>query len=193
MPKNSANSIMLRISTLFLAFTAVASGFAPAFVPKAQHSRDASLQMTATTAAADEVKVGDKIPSVTLMEGQADYGKPEEVDLAELIAGKKVAIFAVPGAFTPGCSKSHLPSFIEAQAELKEKGIELTICVATNDAFVMEVSEYQTIFYYIYILFQYSTHHFFLKFRLGEVVLEEPMLELSSFLTLTLSSLKLLA
>ncbi len=87
----------------------------------------------------EEVKVGDKIPNVVLKEGQADYGKPADVNLAELIKGKKVAIFAVPGAFTPGCSKSHLPSFIDAQEELKAKGVELTICVATNDAFVMEV------------------------------------------------------
>lgn len=64
--------------------------------------------------------------------------KPLEVDLKDLIAGKKVAIFAVPGAFTPGCSKSHLPSFITAQDDLKSKGVELTICVATNDAYVME-------------------------------------------------------
>ena len=69
---------------------------------------------------------------------QADYGAPVRISLADLCKGKKVAIFAVPGAFTPGCSKSHLPSFIEAQDELKAKGVELTICVATNDAFVME-------------------------------------------------------
>merc|ERR1712127_946571 len=67
-----------------------------------------------------------------------DYEKPVEVKLLDLIKGKKVAIFAVPGAFTPGCSKSHLPSFITAQDELKAKGVELTICIATNDAFVME-------------------------------------------------------
>lgn len=85
-----------------------------------------------------EVKVGDTLPSVTLMEGQADYGKPVPVDLKELISGKKVAIFAVPGAFTPGCSKSHLPSFIDAQDELKAKGVEMTVCVATNDPYVME-------------------------------------------------------
>ena len=85
-----------------------------------------------------EVKVGDSIPDVVLMEGSPDYGKPNGVNLAELCKGKKVAIFAVPGAFTPGCSKSHLPSFIDAQDELKAKGVELTICVATNDAYVME-------------------------------------------------------
>ena len=96
---------------------------------------------TTALAASDgnaEVKVGDKIPEVMMMEGQADYGKPEQINLAELIAGKNVAIFAVPGAFTPGCSKSHLPSFITAKDELKDKGVELIICVATNDAYVME-------------------------------------------------------
>mmetsp|Transcript_27966 Transcript_27966/g.64776 ORF Transcript_27966/g.64776 Transcript_27966/m.64776 type:complete len:202 (+) Transcript_27966:59-664(+) len=103
--------------------------------------RAAFLAVTALASSTDampEVKVGDKIPNVAMMEGQADYGPPKEVMLGDLIAGKKVAIFAVPGAFTPGCSKSHLPSFIEAQDELKSKGVELTICIATNDAFVME-------------------------------------------------------
>jgi len=85
-----------------------------------------------------EVKVGDTLPDVTLMEGQIDYGSPVAVKLLDLIKGKKVAIFAVPGAFTPGCSKSHLPSFITAQDDLKAKGVELTICVATNDAYVMQ-------------------------------------------------------
>jgi len=86
----------------------------------------------------EEVKVGDKIPSVILKEGQPDYGAPKDVNISDLIAGKRVAIFAVPGAFTPGCSKSHLPSFMTAQDELKAKGVELTICIATNDAYVME-------------------------------------------------------
>lgn len=85
-----------------------------------------------------EIEVGYKIPAVTLMEGSANYEKPTEVNLADLIKGKKVAIFAVPGAFTPGCSKSHLPSFIDAQDELKAKGVDMTICIATNDAYVME-------------------------------------------------------
>jgi peroxiredoxin len=49
-----------------------------------------------------------------------------------------VAIFGVPGAFTPGCSKSHLPSFMTAQDELKDKGIDMTICIATNDVYVMD-------------------------------------------------------
>lgn len=87
-----------------------------------------------------EVQVGGSIPSVTLNELVTGQERPVPVNIAELIAGKKVAIFGVPGAFTPGCSKSHLPSFMEAQTQLQEKGIDMTICIATNDAYVMEVS-----------------------------------------------------
>ncbi|EJK50639.1 hypothetical protein THAOC_30323, partial [Thalassiosira oceanica] len=94
------------------AFTSTGSSSAPS----TQRSGATRLNM----AASEEVKVGDTLPSVVLQEGQPDYGAPKAVDLAELIKGKKVAIFAVPGAFTPGCSKSHLPSFIDAQDELKE-------------------------------------------------------------------------
>ena len=122
--------MMLRSILLFIV---VATGTAFSPLPKTNARSPTALNM------ASEVKVGDKIPAVVLQEGQADYGKPESVDIAALIAGKKVAIFAVPGAFTPGCSKSHLPSFITAQDELKTKGVELTVCIATNDAFVMEV------------------------------------------------------
>lgn len=107
-----------------------------AFSPNSQNIRSSALKMSASQV--PEVKVGDKIPDVIMMQGQANYEKPVGVNLAELCKGKKVAIFAVPGAFTPGCSMSHLPSFIDAQDELKAKGVELTICVATNDAYVME-------------------------------------------------------
>lgn len=131
-PSSNLSTMMLRSLILFV-LVAAGAAFSP--LPKANARSSTALNM------ADEVKVGDKLPAVTLQEGQADYGRPEAVDLAELIAGKKVAIFAVPGAFTPGCSKSHLPSFITAQEELKAKGVELTICIATNDAFVMEVSQ----------------------------------------------------
>ena len=121
---------------LKLAVVSVLTCTASAFAPKISTTmKSTALQMTADV---QEVKVGDSIPDVVLMEGSPDYGKPNGVNLAELCKGKKVAIFAVPGAFTPGCSKSHLPSFIDAQNELKAKGVELTICVATNDAFVME-------------------------------------------------------
>lgn len=86
----------------------------------------------------EEAKVGDKLPSVDLKELVEVGGTPSGILLTDLCAGKKVAIFGVPGAFTPGCSKSHLPSFIQAQAQLREKGVDLTICVATNDAYTME-------------------------------------------------------
>ena len=119
---------------LLCAITAVGLGFSPT---SSTFHPSTALKMSA---ASPEVKVGDKIPSVVLKEGQADYDKPVDVNIVDLIAGKRVAIFAVPGAFTPGCSKSHLPSFITAQDELKSKGVELTICIATNDPYVMEVS-----------------------------------------------------
>jgi peroxiredoxin len=123
---------------LILASVVAASGFvvsARAPFVGSSHSKSA---IASTESETMEIEVGFKIPDVTLMEGSPDYGKPVEVNLAELIKGKKVAIFAVPGAFTPGCSKSHLPSFIDAQDELKEKGVDMTICIATNDAYVME-------------------------------------------------------
>ena len=126
---------------LLCAITAVGLGFSPT---STTFHPPTALKMS--TASSPEKKVGDKIPSVVLKEGQADYDKPVDVNIADLIAGKRVAIFAVPGAFTPGCSKSHLPSFITAQDELKSKGVELTICIATNDPYVMEVSGWNKLF-----------------------------------------------
>jgi len=80
------------------------------------------------------VAVGDKIPSVTLFENSPG----NKVELAELCAGKKVVIFGVPGAFTPGCSKTHLPGYVEAAADMKAKGVNEIVCVSVNDPFVME-------------------------------------------------------
>ena len=118
----------------------MASAFSSPLIPR--HSNIIMTTALASSTSSEtemaEVQVGDKLPVVELKELKADGDGPQVVALAELIAGKKVAIFGVPGAFTPGCSKSHLPSFMEAQEELKAKGVELTICVATNDAFVME-------------------------------------------------------
>lgn len=123
----------------FLSVLSVAQGFLSVALLPGPSTRLSSSAISSSTMSdvVSEVKVGDKIPSITLMEGLGDFEK-REVNIAELIAGKKVAIFGVPGAFTPGCSRSHLPSFIEAQSELKEKGVELTICIATNDLYVME-------------------------------------------------------
>ena len=81
------------------------------------------------------IKAGDKIPNINLSTMGPD--KPEAVKSAELMAGKKVVLFSVPGAFTPTCSARHLPGFIQNADEFKSKGVDLIICTAVNDAFVM--------------------------------------------------------
>ncbi len=81
------------------------------------------------------ISVGDKIPDVKLVKATADG--PEQVQAAEYFAGKKVALFSVPGAFTPTCSAKHLPGFVEKAEELKAKGVDEIVGTAVNDAFVM--------------------------------------------------------
>jgi peroxiredoxin len=81
------------------------------------------------------IKVGDKIPSATLM--QMKDGGPKPVKTDDLFAGKKVVVFALPGAFTPTCSAKHLPGFVQNADALKAKGINAIACVSVNDAFVM--------------------------------------------------------
>ncbi len=81
------------------------------------------------------IKTGEKIPSATLHK-MTDSG-PTAVTTDDYFAGKKVALFSVPGAFTPTCSAKHLPSYVEKAAELKAKGVDEIACIAVNDAFVM--------------------------------------------------------
>ena len=81
------------------------------------------------------IKVGDHIPSTTLM--QMKDGGPKPVPTDDLFKGKKVALFALPGAFTPTCSAKHLPGFIQQAGALKAKGIDAIVCLSVNDAFVM--------------------------------------------------------
>jgi peroxiredoxin len=81
------------------------------------------------------IKAGDKLPSATLKTMTADG--PKDVTTDALFAGKKAILFAVPGAFTPGCSMKHVPGFVRHYDDLKAKGIELVACVSVNDAFVM--------------------------------------------------------
>jgi len=81
------------------------------------------------------IKVGDKIPSAMLMEKQDGGPKPVKTD--ELFAGKKVVLFALPGAFTPTCSAKHLPGFIQSADAIKAKGADVIACLSVNDAFVM--------------------------------------------------------
>ncbi|MBM4243625.1 MAG: peroxiredoxin [Deltaproteobacteria bacterium] len=82
------------------------------------------------------IKEGDKIPDVKVTE-MVD-GKPTPTSLAEMSAGKRVVVFAVPGAFTPTCSMKHLPGFLEQHDALRKKGADVICCLSVNDAFVMD-------------------------------------------------------
>ena len=81
------------------------------------------------------IQPGERLPDVPLTIATADG--PQATTSAEYFAGKKVALFAVPGAYTPTCSARHLPSFVEKSAELKGKGVDEIACTSVNDAFVM--------------------------------------------------------
>ena len=81
------------------------------------------------------IAVGDKIPSGKLKTMTAEG--PKDVSTEELFNGKKVVVFAVPGAFTPTCSAKHLPGFVEKAAQIKAKGVDTIACLSVNDAFVM--------------------------------------------------------
>ncbi|KNG94713.1 peroxiredoxin [Pseudaestuariivita atlantica] len=79
---------------------------------------------------------GDTLPAATLLK-MGENG-PEQVDLGSKTAGRKVVIFAVPGAFTPTCHSAHVPSFIRTKDEFDAKGVDEIICVSVNDPFVMK-------------------------------------------------------
>ncbi|WP_174299746.1 peroxiredoxin [Caulobacter sp. S45] len=81
------------------------------------------------------IKVGDKLPEATFM--TMGGSGPEPKTTADVFGGKTVALFAVPGAFTPTCSAKHLPSFLEKGADLKAKGVDAIACTSVNDVFVM--------------------------------------------------------
>jgi peroxiredoxin len=81
------------------------------------------------------IAVGEKIPSAKLKTMTAEG--PKDISTDEIFGGKKVVLFAVPGAFTPTCSAKHLPGFVEKAAQIKAKGIDTIACLAVNDAFVM--------------------------------------------------------
>ena len=81
------------------------------------------------------IKVGDKLPDASFAVMTADG--PTKTSTADVFAGKKVALFAIPGAYTPTCSAKHVPSYAQNNDQLKKKGVNEIWCVATNDAFVM--------------------------------------------------------
>ena len=82
------------------------------------------------------IKVGDKIPAGTLHHMTADG--PKEISTEALFKGKKVVVFALPGAFTPTCSAAHLPGFVANADKIKAKGVDEICCLSVNDAFVMD-------------------------------------------------------
>lgn len=81
------------------------------------------------------IKVGDKLPNATFVVMTSDGPSPKTT--AEVFGGKKVALFAVPGAFTPTCQQQHMPGFVARVDELKSKGVDTIACTAVNDVFVM--------------------------------------------------------
>ena len=82
------------------------------------------------------IKVGDKLPSVTLKYMNKDGMQTATTD--DLFKGKKAVLFGLPGAFTPTCSAKHLPGFVTHADDLKKKGVEVIACLSVNDAFVMD-------------------------------------------------------
>ena len=88
------------------------------------------------------IKVGDTLPDVTLMEYSEVEGNgcsigPNAVKVSEAAKGKTIALFALPGAFTPTCSAKHVPGYVEKNGELKAAGVDEVWCLSVNDAFVM--------------------------------------------------------
>ncbi|MFZ9251852.1 MAG: peroxiredoxin [Hylemonella sp.] len=88
------------------------------------------------------IKIGDTLPSATLMEYSEVEGNgctigPNPVDVSKALAGKTVAIFGLPGAFTPTCSAKHVPGYVAKHGELKSAGVDEVWCISVNDAFVM--------------------------------------------------------
>ncbi len=88
------------------------------------------------------IKIGDALPAATLMEYSEVEGNgcsigPNPVDVKQASAGKTIALFALPGAFTPTCSAKHVPGYVQQFDELKKAGVDEIWCVSVNDAFVM--------------------------------------------------------
>ena len=82
------------------------------------------------------ISIGDRVPAATLKKMGASG--PEELSTGDFFAGRKVVLFAVPGAFTPTCSNKHLPGFVEHAGQIKAKGVDIIACMSVNDAFVMD-------------------------------------------------------
>ena len=83
------------------------------------------------------IKEGERLPEASLYT-MGPEGRPKKLTTAELFGGKKVVVFAVPGAYTPSCSMAHLPGFVALADKIKSKGVDSIVCLSVNDAFVMD-------------------------------------------------------
>jgi glutaredoxin/glutathione-dependent peroxiredoxin len=81
------------------------------------------------------IKPGDRLPDATFTTMTADGPKP--MSTSDVFKGRKIALFAVPGAYTPTCHKSHMPGFVDRVADIKAKGVDAVVCTAVNDVFVL--------------------------------------------------------
>ncbi|KAL6603019.1 hypothetical protein ACP70R_043380 [Stipagrostis hirtigluma subsp. patula] len=99
--------------------------------------RRAAASSASAPPAAATIAVGDRLPDATLSYFDSPDGELKTVTVRDLTAGKKVVLFAVPGAFTPTCTQKHLPGFVAKAGELRAKGVDTVACVSVNDAFVM--------------------------------------------------------
>ncbi|XP_060176990.1 peroxiredoxin-2B-like [Lycium barbarum] len=107
---------------------------------KVQHPKrnvQQPLAYTTTSRISATISVGDKLPNSTLSYLDSS-DELQTLSVSDLTSGKKVVLFAVPGAFTPTCSQKHLPGFVEKSKELKSKGVDTIACISVNDAFVMK-------------------------------------------------------
>ncbi|KAK9812012.1 hypothetical protein WJX73_008798 [Symbiochloris irregularis] len=115
----------------------LSSNFTPGFAARphqcAQRSQRRLYSVRATALA-----VGDKVPGAPKLTYFDLDGNMQQITAEELTKGKKVVLFAVPGAFTPTCSQKHVPGFLDKADDLKAKGVDTIACVAVNDAFVMD-------------------------------------------------------
>ncbi|KAH0723387.1 hypothetical protein KY285_005942 [Solanum tuberosum] len=139
LPKLYKSSINPKTISLFSPKSTLSSSFSISSVPfKVHHSKRNAQPLSYTTPRISAaISVGDKLPNSTLSYFDSS-DELQTLSVSDLTSGKKVVLFAVPGAFTPTCSQKHLPGFVEKSKELKSKGVDTIACISVNDAFVMK-------------------------------------------------------